>query len=237
MARSPKPKPAAESVTPAEGLHRRPARAVGRTSRILSASQLATMLDVNRGTITRWINDGMPTAKEPVRDGEAYEIDVAEAVRWLQKRAMAEAVKDGPEATGSLSTYTPKDGGETYEEARTRKERALANAAESDAEIKAVAAAERKRSVAPVSLMLDRLQQENTKLGTALSGIGRDVEARLQKATPERIGKAVDGAIQAALASHRGVDYMAVVSETDEPDEEADGGDDLPPGADPEVGA
>lgn len=117
-------KPAAEPITPSEGLHRRPPKAVGRTSRVFSASVIATMLDVNRGTIARWIKDGMPTAKEPSREGEAYEIDNAEAVRWLQKRAMAEAVKDGPEATAGLSGYAPKDGGESYEEARTRKERA-----------------------------------------------------------------------------------------------------------------
>lgn len=233
MAKPTRPKPTAETVTPAEGLHRRPAKAIGRTSRVFSATAIATMLDVNRGTITRWINDGMPVAKEPVRDGEAYELDIAEVVRWLQKRAMAEAVKDGPEATAGLSGYTPKDGGETYEEARTRKERANANAAESDAEIKAIAAAERKGSVAPVSMMLDRLQQENVKLGSALSGVGRGVEARLQKATPERIGKAVDAEIQKALSNHRDVDYALGVGGASEGDDEGD----LPPESDPEVGA
>ncbi|PIU06620.1 MULTISPECIES: hypothetical protein [unclassified Methylobacterium] len=236
MAKPARTKPAAEPVTPAEGLHRKPPKTVGRTARVFSASAIATMLDVNRGTITRWINDGMPTAKEPVRDGEAYEIDIAEAVRWLQKRAMADAVADGKESTAGLAGYTPKDGGETYEEARTRKERANANSAESDAEIKAVAAAERKRSVAPVSLMLDRIQQENVKLGTALSGIGRDVEARLLKAEPERIGKAVDAAIQKALSNHRGFDYASVVTGAEVAEGDEDEGD-LPPGADPEVGA
>lgn len=204
---------AAEAVTPAAGLRRTKVATAGKSLRVKSAAELSELLSVSRGTITKWIRDGMPFEGEEPGPGKPYLIDVGVAVRWLQERAAGEAREEEESALDA-----PADGGEKYEDAKTRKERALANAAESDATIKAIAEAERRGSVAPIATMLDTVRQEYASLATRLSEVGRLVEIRLRGAKPDRIGKEVDTMIRQAMADTLKGDIEAAMDVEPEPD-------------------
>lgn len=197
MARKPASRATPDVATPAEGLRRTAAPSTGKTYRVKSASEFADLLGVSRATVSKWIRDGMPTEGDEPAPGKPYLIDIGIAVRWLQGRAAAEARSEA-EAGGGLPEG-PSDGGESYEDARTRKERALANAAESDAEIKAIAAAEKRGEVGPWSTMADTVRQEYGRLASKLSEVGRLVEIKLKNGTPERIGREVDAMIRTAM--------------------------------------
>lgn len=212
MAKKPiRPAPAAPE-TPAAGLQRTKVAAAGKTLRVKSAAELSELLSVSRGTVTRWIRDGMPVENPDAPPGKPYLIDVGIAVRWIQEMAANEA-RDEEGGLGAL----PADGGETYEDAKTRKERALANAAESDASIKAIAEGEKRGEVSPNSTMLDTVRQENASLATKLSEVGRLVELRFAKAKPERIGREVDDMIRQAMRDNLRCDVQGAMEVFDEP--------------------
>lgn len=208
MARKPS-KPEKPS-TPAEGLRRTSAPNVGKSYRVKSASEIADLLGVNRNTVAKWIRDGMPTEGEPPAAGKPYMIDMAAAVRWLQERAAREAAEAMP--TSPIMGTAP-DGGESFEQAKTRKERALANAAESDAAIKALNEAERRGAVGPYETLLDMVRVEYGRLSAKLSEVGPAVEAALKNGTPERIGREVDRRIRKALAENLKGDLDEVTGE------------------------
>ncbi|MDO9427791.1 MAG: terminase small subunit [Methylobacterium sp.] len=213
MAKRPASRSATETATPAEGLRRTAAPTVGKSFRVKSASEFADLIGCSRGTVSKWIRDGMPTEGGEPAPGKPHLIDVGVAVRWLQGRAAAEAKEDAGGGPADL----PSDGGETYEDAKFRKERALANAAESDASIKAIAEAERLGSVAPISTMLDTVRQEYASLATKLSEVGRLVEIGFSKAKPERIGREIDAMIRQAMTDNLRCDVEAAMEVFDEP--------------------
>ena len=200
MAKKPAPRPGKETATPAEGLRRIAAPTAGKTYRVKSASEVADLLGVSRATVAKWIRDGMPTEGSEPAPGKPYLIDIGVAVRWLQGRAAAEA-KSEAEGGGGIPEG-PSDGGESYEDAKTRKERALANAAESDAAIKAIMEAEKRGEVGPIATMLDTVRQECASLASKLSEVGRLVEIRFRSEPPERIGREVDAMIRTAMAEN-----------------------------------
>ncbi|MGW9821932.1 phage terminase Nu1 subunit (DNA packaging protein) [Methylorubrum extorquens] len=203
-----------DTATPAEGLRRTAAPSAGKSERVKSASEFADLLGISRTTVTKWCRDGMPYEGGEPADGKAYRIDVGVAVRWLQERAAAEA------RTEAASIDLPADGGETLEDAKTRKERALANAAESDAVIKAIVEAEKRGSVGPISTMHEVMRQEYASLSGALSKVGRLVELKLRRNTPERIGREVDTMIREALAENLRGDIEAAMEVDDTPEVE-----------------
>jgi len=168
--------------------------------------------------VSKWIRDGMPTEGDEPAPGKPYLIDIGVAVRWLQGRAAAEAKSEAEGAGGGEGgLMLPGDGGESYEDAKTRKERALANAAESDAEIKAIAAAEKRGEVGPWSTMADTVRQEYGSLASKLSEVGRLVEIKLKNGTPERIGREVDAMIRQAMSSNLRCDVGKAMDVVDEP--------------------
>jgi len=205
---------AGDTATPAEGLRRTAAPSAGKSERVKSASEFADLLGISRTTVTKWCRDGMPYEGGEPADGKAYRIDVGVAVRWLQERAAAEA------RTEAAAAGIPADGGESLEDAKTRKERALANAAESDAVIKAIVEAEKRGSVGPIATMHDVMRQEYASLSGALSKVGRLVELKLRKGTPERIGREVDTMIREALAENLRGDIEAAMEVDDTPEVE-----------------
>lgn len=151
---------ATETVTPAAGLRRTKVATSSKSVRVKLAAELSELLSVSRGTVTKWIRDGMPVENPEPPPGKPYLIDVAIAVRWLQEKAANEARDEEGGSMGSASA----DGGETYEDAKTRKERAPADAAESNAVIQAIVEAE-KRVWAPngnkivAGIELDKLRR------------------------------------------------------------------------------
>ena len=51
-----KPAPTSGPTTPPDAMGRRKPQAAGKASRVVSASMLATLLDVARGTVIAWVD-------------------------------------------------------------------------------------------------------------------------------------------------------------------------------------
>lgn len=195
MASKPSTRSVTETVTPAAGLRRTKAGSSGKTERVISASRFADLISVSRGTVTKWIRDGMPFEGEKPSEGKPYNIDVGDAVRWLQQQAADEGREEG-----TSPGFAPPDGGEDIDSAKTRRARADADASESTAAMKAIDEAEKKGFVAPIGVMLDMVQREYSNLAAAPAEVGPRVEEALSKASPKRVGKEVDRLIRKAIA-------------------------------------
>lgn len=109
-------------------------------ARQVSLKELAALLDRDRNTVVKYVDGGMPFIEKADRDlGKAWIFDVADCVRWLEKRAAdvtADKFGDSP------------DGQMTEDEAKRRRAVAQAIVAELDM-------LERLRAVIPVSDALE----------------------------------------------------------------------------------
>lgn len=192
--------PGAEPTTPADKLHAKKVAATGKRERVKSLSEVATLLDVSRNTVAKWVDLGMPVEVRSTSKGVPHQIDLAEAVRWLQTQAAARVTEKTVEASGGMAAFAPPDGGEDKEMALTRKARADADRAESEAAIKAMDEDERKGASGPYALFEDMVRAEYASLSFALSQVGPRVEERMSGQSPDRIGKEVDRLIREAIA-------------------------------------
>lgn len=174
MARKPTSKADLGPTTPPEKLRGKPTSSTGKTARTKSASEVATLLDVNRGTVKRWIDAGAPVAKEPAFEGDSYDLDVAEVVKWLQERAVTAAVDAGPpDDEGG----PPRPAGyEDKEEADRRRAVALANIAEMEEEEKA-------GTVVPIDAVESLISEEILACRTKLENLGSTLAGRTARIT------------------------------------------------------
>lgn len=78
--------------------------------------ELASILDVSERTLTEWQVKGLPIASVAAKIGEANEYELQAVARWLATSLKAR------EGMGAAD-----DGGETFSNARVRKERAAAD--------------------------------------------------------------------------------------------------------------
>lgn len=78
--------------------------------------ELASILDVSERALTDWQVLGLPIAVAAANKGESNEYNLAEVAKWLAARLKAR------EGMGAAD-----DGGETFSNARVRKERAAAD--------------------------------------------------------------------------------------------------------------
>ncbi|MEY9831096.1 hypothetical protein ABIA25_002911 [Sinorhizobium fredii] len=77
------------------------------SARHMSLKQLATLLNRDRNTVMKYLDQGMPAVEKADRDrGAAWVLDSAEAVRWLEERA-AKNVAD--RFGGDLKTVSKED--------------------------------------------------------------------------------------------------------------------------------
>ncbi|MGQ3049833.1 MAG: hypothetical protein ACT6Q8_24340 [Niveispirillum sp.] len=60
-------------------------------SRIVSLSQLATLLGKSRNIVRRWISEGMPVVQKPDNaiDGSGWQLDIAAVFSWREDQARA----------------------------------------------------------------------------------------------------------------------------------------------------
>jgi len=64
------------------------ARRAASKERYVSLKELASFLDRDRNTVSKWLDAGLPFVEKADRDlGKAWVFDTAEVVRWLEKRA------------------------------------------------------------------------------------------------------------------------------------------------------
>ncbi len=175
MPRPGAPKPGLNPTIPPEKYGRKPTSSTGRAERTMSASALATFLDVDRGTVKRWIDAGMPRVSEPEGKGGSYMLDVADVVKWLMGKAAADA-KPAPAGPGPEDGLSLPPGYETKEEADRRRAVALANIAEIEEE-------EAAKRVVPIEAVADLMAAERINARTKLENLGATLAGRTAKIT------------------------------------------------------
>lgn len=109
--------------------------------RDLSASELARLLKVHRGTVTRWVEeDGCPVKAHADRErGEAWSFDLANVVRWRENRAAERARAPLRERIATLEAavgMVTEGAGVSEDEARRRKRLAEATLLEIELQVK-----------------------------------------------------------------------------------------------------
>lgn len=183
----------------------------GKATRVMSLSMVAAMLDVSRNTVLAWKRDGCPVEKEATKKGESDQMDIAEVVRWriaVEKEATADAAR---KAHGLVSP-TPggaDDGGETKEQADTRRARALADIAE-------VEAAEAYGSVAPIARLETILREEHAAARANFENLGSALADRTAPITdPATVKEIADKLVRQAVKPYS----RSMLDKKDETDE------------------
>lgn len=153
--------------------------------RLVSLKELASFLDRDRNTVTKWLDHGLPYVEKADRDlGKAWSFDTAEVVRWLEKRAAdATAEKLGE---GSVDGRTSED------EAKRRRAVALAVVAEIDM-------LERLHSVVPVSAVLDLWAKDYAEIKGRMMTIPDAVAGNVDPSISIKVRKIVDEHVRSIL--------------------------------------
>jgi phage terminase Nu1 subunit (DNA packaging protein) len=111
----------------------------------VNRASLASTFGCALTTVDAWVKEGCPAQKK----GREYAFETAEVHKWLVKRAVAESRRRGNRFGGGSAP----EGEMSLEEAKRRKEAALAKSAEIDL-------AEKIGMVAPIATMLKVIGEE-----------------------------------------------------------------------------
>lgn len=153
--------------------------------RLVSLKELASFLDRDRNTVSKWLDHGLPYVDKADRDlGKAWSFDTAEVVRWLEKRAAdttAEKLGDGA-----------ADGKTSEDEAKRRRAVALAVVAEIDM-------LERLHSVVPVSAVLDLWAKDYAEIKGRMMTIPDAVAGNVDPSISIKVRKIVDEHVRSIL--------------------------------------
>lgn len=158
-------------------------------ARHISLQALASFLDRDRNTISKWIDNGLPYVEKADRDlGKAWVFDSADVVRWLEKRAA--------DITAEKLGDTGLDGKTSTEEAKRR--RAVADAIVSEIE-----AAEAIKTVVRVSHIVDKIANDYAELRGRMSSIPDAIAGRVEASLSLKVREIADDQIRIALKSLR----------------------------------
>lgn len=139
--------------------------------RLVSVKQCAMLLNRDRNTLQKWLDQGCPFVTKADRDrGVAWELDIADVVKWLEERA----ARSVAEKFGDPNDKTSK------EEADRRKAVAAAVVAELEM-------IERLKSVVPVSSVLELWAKDHNEIKSKVMSI------------PEILAANVDPSIATAI--------------------------------------
>ena len=203
MARSPKTKPllnvaddVAISSTPLTDDSSPPlSKREAAKARHVSLKQCAVLINRDRNTIMKYLDQGMPAVEKADRDrGVAWVLDLGEVVRWLEDRAAQNASERGS-AEGQI----------TEDEAKRR--RAVAQAFTAELEY-----AETAKIVARIHDMLDLVRKDYSEISLRLQGIPDAIAARVDSKHVERVRKTAHELINQtlnALAAPKEIEKIA----------------------------
>ncbi len=139
--------------------------------RHVSLKQAATLIGRDRNTLMKYLDDGMPFVEKADRDrGASWILDLADVVRWLEKRA----AENASEKVGS------KEGQITEDEAKRR--RAVAQAFTAELEY-----AETARIVARINDMLDLVKRDYSEVSQRLKGVPDAIASKVDAKVSERV--------------------------------------------------
>ncbi len=157
--------------------------------RLVSLKELASFLDRDRNTVTKWLDHGLPFVEKGDRDlGKAWAFDTAEVVRWLEKRAA--------DTTAEKLGMTGLDGKTSEEEAKRR--RAVAAAVITELE-----AAEAVRTVVRVSHVVDRISQDYSEIRSRLMMLPDAIAGRVETKVSQKVREVADKQVRKALEALR----------------------------------
>lgn len=157
--------------------------------RLVSLKELASFLDRDRNTVTKWLDHGLPYVEKGDRNlGKAWSFDTAEVVRWLEKRAA--------DTTAEKLGMTGLDGKTSEEEAKRR--RAVAAAIITELE-----AAEAVRTVVRVSHVVDRISQDYSEIRSRLMMLPDAIAGRVETKVSQKVREVADKQVRKALEALR----------------------------------
>lgn len=160
------------------------ARREAAKSRYVSLKEAATLLDRDRNTVTKWIDQGCPFVERGDRElGKKWVLDLAAVVRWMEKRAAdAAAEKLGASADGVTS------------EDEAKRRRAVAQAI-----IAEVEAAETLRTVVRISAVIDRVAADYNDIRGRMMAVPDAIAGRVEQRVAERVREIADEQVRNAL--------------------------------------
>lgn len=142
--------------------------------RVFSVSELADLLGVNRGTLTRWLEtEGCPYVSRPDAPGGPWGLDLPAVVEWMIDREVRKAVEKL--AAKDLSADLEEelgDGKISLDEAKRRK-------AVADAMIREIDLDRAAGSVVPIADITDIVGREYAAVREGMLGLGPRVAPRL----------------------------------------------------------
>lgn len=165
-----------------------------------SVSEMADLLGVNRGTLTRWLEiEGCPFVSRPDVPGGAWELAAADVIEWYvdreAKQRVEKAVKAGFfEADEGIIDMPPSAW--TADEAKRRK-------AIFDALIRQIDLDKASRSVTPNKDVTELVTREYGKLRESLSGVGAKVSVDFGADVGARTQELIEKALAAELKADR----------------------------------
>lgn len=157
-------------------------------ARHVSLSECAKLLNYDRNTLTKYLDQGCPSVERADRDrGIAWVLDVSEVHRWIIDRSVS-AVS---EKLGAAS-----DGLISEDEAKRR--RAVAQAV-----IAEIEASEVLKTVVPISHVIERVARDYSEIKGRLMTIPDAIAGRVDAAVSHRVREIADEHVRNALKSLR----------------------------------
>lgn len=142
--------------------------------RHVSLKQCAILLNRDRNTVMKYLDQGMPSVEKADRErGVAWVLDLGEVVRWLEERA-------ADNVTQRLNGG--KEGQINEDEAKRR--RAVAQAFTAELEY-----AESARIVARIHDMLDLVREDYSEISSRLKGVPDAIASRVDSKIAEKVRK------------------------------------------------
>ncbi|CUW87506.1 terminase small subunit [Agrobacterium genomosp. 2] len=140
--------------------------------RTVSVKQCSLLLNRDRNTIQKWLDQGCPFVTHADRNlGVAWELDLAEVVRWLEERAARTAAeKFGDTEDGKMSK----------EEADRRK--AVAGAVVAELEM-----VEKLRTVIPISTVLDLWAKDYSEIKAKAMSLGDKIAVSVDPSISDHV--------------------------------------------------
>jgi len=175
---------------------------------------LADILGVSKPTISSWIDDGLPFTRQGSKAVE-WVFDTAEVIRWYAEfKRKQRADRGGVSAKDNPFVPPGEDGLESEDQAKARKERALADRNE-------IEVAKALKVLVPIDEVTAIVVEEHTRVKTRITAIPNELRPVLlthlnndRKAVEACVAK-VEKTINAALE-----EIVSYAGEGDDADEE-----------------
>jgi phage terminase Nu1 subunit (DNA packaging protein) len=150
--------------------------------RLVSLKQAGALLDRDRNTIQKWLDQGCPYVTKADRSrGAAWELDLADVVRWLEKRA----ANSGSGKSGDRPSKEDAD-----------ERRAIANAVITETDM-----LDRLHVIIPVSYVIDVLGKDYKELKDKLMTIPTALSGRVDASVAKQVFRIADEHIREVLSS------------------------------------